>query len=112
MARREERRVTNRNGEEGEVEQVVVAAEGMKCLGVQEVGPPAADEREGSKSGVGNSGEAIQENVVREGGNGGGDCCGGGGGDGGIRLWVVGVLGIGETRFHEPGKVARVATIR
>lgn len=89
----------------------MVAAEGMKCLGVQEVGPPAADEREGSKSGVGNSGEAIQENVVREGGN-GGDCCGGGGGDGGIRLGVVGVLGIGEARFHEPGKVARVATIR
>lgn len=109
MARREERRVTNRNGEEGEVEQVVVAPEGMKCWGVQEVGPPAADKREGSKSGGGNSGEAIQENVVREGGNGGGDCCGGGGG---IRLGVVGVVGIGETRFHEPGKVARVATIR
>lgn len=49
----------NRNGEESEVEEVVVLPERMKSLGIQEVGPSPADKREGRKGGVRDSREAF-----------------------------------------------------
>lgn len=66
--------------------------------GVEEVGPAAADGGEGREGGVRDSGEAVEEEVIREGGNGGG-VGGGGGGEGG---GVVRVVGVGETGFHQP----------
>lgn len=45
--------------------------------------------------------EAFEEDIIRERRNTGGGGGGGGGGIG-VRLGVVGLVGIGETIFHEP----------
>lgn len=98
------------DGEESVAEEAAVAAEEREGRGEDEAGPSAADEGEAEERGGRNSGEALQEEVIGEGGDrgyGGRGAVvrsvgvverrrfGGGGGD-------VAVVGVGEAGFHEP----------
>lgn len=77
------------DGEESGTEETEAATEEGEGRRAEEVRPTAADEGELGKRGRGKPREAIEEEIVGEGGDGGG---GGGGVEG---LWVV--VGSGST---------------